>query len=91
VSQLQTAHAEQRPCGITVQPIFEIGDQRLFGGLPIEAFAKVIELMGCREDCPCALTDGHSVKIWREIWGVESGASQLVVILAEWLAGGSYD
>jgi protein-disulfide isomerase len=43
--QLQAADAEQRSRGITIQPVFEIGDQRLFGALPIEAFAKVIDAL----------------------------------------------
>jgi protein-disulfide isomerase len=41
--QLQAADAEQRSRGITIQPVFEIGEQRLFGALPLESFAKVID------------------------------------------------
>jgi protein-disulfide isomerase len=43
LAQLQAADAEQRGRGITSQPIFEIGSQRLFGSQPFAAFAKVID------------------------------------------------
>ena len=41
--ELQAADAEQRERGITSQPIFEIGDQRLFGLQSYEAMSAWIE------------------------------------------------
>ena len=43
LERLQTADAEQRRLGITLQPVFDIGDARLFGVRPIEEFVDVIE------------------------------------------------
>lgn len=40
---LQAADAEQRTRGITVQPIFEIGSQRIIGAQPYEVFVQAIE------------------------------------------------
>jgi protein-disulfide isomerase len=40
---LKSADAEQRGRGITVQPVFEIGAERIFGTQPLEVFAKAIE------------------------------------------------
>jgi len=43
LDRLQANDVEQRSNGITWQPIFDIGDVRLFGPRPIEEFADVIE------------------------------------------------
>lgn len=40
---IDRADAEHRQRGITSQPIFEIGDQRLFGFQSIEVMSKVID------------------------------------------------
>ena len=40
---LQAADAEQRERGITSQPVFEIGDQRLFGSQSYEAMSVWID------------------------------------------------
>ena len=41
--QLKAADSEQRSRGITSQPIFEIGSQRLFGSQSFETMSTVIE------------------------------------------------
>jgi Thioredoxin len=43
LAQLQAADAEQRGRGINVQPVFEIGDERIVGGRSFEVFAKLID------------------------------------------------
>ncbi|GEM_PF-371158 len=53
--QLQAADAEQRTRGINTQPIFEIGEQRLYGALPVEAFAKVIDALATPQQFPDVL------------------------------------
>ncbi len=43
LASIQAADADQRTRGITSQPIFEIGDQRLFGFQSIERMSQVID------------------------------------------------
>ena len=43
LAALQAADAEQRTRGITVQPIFEIGERRIIGSQAFETFAAAID------------------------------------------------
>jgi protein-disulfide isomerase len=43
IAQLQAADAEQRTRGIQVQPIFEIGAERLVGNRSFDVFAALID------------------------------------------------
>lgn len=43
LAALQAADAEQRTRGITVQPIFEIGEQRIIGSQAFEIFTAAIK------------------------------------------------
>lgn len=43
LAALQAADAEQRTRGITVQPIFEIGEKRIIGSQAFEVFAAAID------------------------------------------------
>ena len=43
LAALQAADAEQRTRGITVQPIFEIGEQRIIGAQAFETLAAAID------------------------------------------------
>jgi protein-disulfide isomerase len=43
LAMLRAVDAEQRTRGITFQPIFEIGEQRITGAQPIDSMARVID------------------------------------------------